>query len=103
MSLAARVPRPADWLAPLGGAGLMLLVLGPGIRGAAAAVLAAATALVVRLRAPAMAPPAARPVRVLDRLEVAPRVSVVLLETAGRRYLVSTGATVTPLPPEETP
>lgn len=103
MSLAARNPRPADWLAPLGGAALMLLVLGPGIRGAAAAVLAAATALVVRLRPQAMAPPAARPLRILDRLEVAPRVTVVLLETGGRRYLVGTGVTVTPLPLEETP
>jgi len=103
MSLTARLPHPVDLLAPLGGAALMLLVLGPGIRGAAAAVLAAATALVVRLRPPVTAPPAARPVRVLDRLEVAPRVTVVLLETGGRRYLVSTGATLTPLPLEDTP
>jgi hypothetical protein len=103
MSLAALVRRPADLLAPAGGAALMLLVLGPGIRGAAAAVLAAAAALAVRLRPPVMAPPAARPVRVLDRLEVAPRVTVVLLETGGRRYLVSTGASVTPLPLEDTP
>ncbi len=81
----------------------MLLVLGPGIRGAAAAVLAAAAALAVRLRPRVMTSPAASPVRVLDRLEVAPRVTVVLLETGGRRYLVTTGASVTPLPLEDTP
>ncbi len=103
MSLAALVRRPVDLLAPAGGAALMLLVLGPGIRGAAAAVLAAAAALAVRLRHRVMAPPLARPVRVLDRLEVAPRMTVVLLETGGRRYLVTTGASVTPLPLEDTP
>lgn len=103
MSLVTLVRRPADLLAPLGGAALMLLVLGPGIRGAAAAVLAAVAAVAVRLRAPALAPPAARALQVLERLDLAPRVTVALLETGGRRYLVTTGASVTPLPLEEPP
>lgn len=103
MSLAVLVRRPAELLAPLGGAALMLLVLGPGVRGAAAAVLAAAAALALRLRPRATAPTDARPVRVLDRLELGPRSTVALVETGGRRYLVTTGASVTPLPLEEQP
>jgi hypothetical protein len=99
MSMALLVRRPADLLVPLGGAALMLLVLGPGVRGAAAALLAAAAALAARLRPRATAPP--RPVRVIDRVDLGPRLTVALVETGGRRYLVATGASVTPLPLEE--
>jgi len=103
VSLPVLVRRPVDLLAPLGGAALMLLVLGPGVRGAAAAVLAAAAAVALRIRAPSGAEPSARPVQVLQRLELAPRVTIALVETCGRRYLVTAGASVTPLPLEESP
>lgn len=101
MSVALLVRRPADLLVPLGGAALMLLVLGPGVRGAAAALLAAAAALAARLRSRSVAPPSTRPVRVIDRVELGPRLTVALVEAGGRRYLVTTGASVTPLPLEE--
>ncbi|HVP62831.1 MAG TPA: flagellar biosynthetic protein FliO [Myxococcaceae bacterium] len=103
MSLAVVLRRPAELLAPLAGAALMLLVLGPNLRGGAAAVLAAAATLALRLRARLSAPAEPRPVRVLERLQLGPRLTVVLVETAGRRYLVTTGATVTPLPLEDGP
>lgn len=103
MSLALLLRRPAGLLAPLGGAVLMVLVLGPNIRGAAGAALAAAAAVAVRLRSRAADPAEVRPVRVLERVQLGPRLTLVLVETAGRRYLLTTGATVTPLPPEEGP
>jgi hypothetical protein len=103
MNLALLRRRPLELLAPLGGAALMLLVLGPTARGAAAAVLAAAAALALRLRPRAAAAAEACPVRVLERLHLGPRLTVVLVETSGRRYLVATGATVTPLPLEGGP
>jgi hypothetical protein len=100
--LALRLLRPAELLVPLGGAVLMLLVLGTNPRGAAGAVLAAVALLALRLRFVAdgarAEPP---PVLVLARLQVAPRVTVALVETAGRRYLLSSGASVTPLPIED--
>jgi hypothetical protein len=80
----------------------MFLVLGPTLRGAAGAVLAAAAALAVRLRSAADRPRAEPPpVRVLERLQLGSRVMLALVETGGRRYLISTGASVTPLPLEE--
>ena len=103
MSLAPFVRRPVELLAPLGSAMLVLLALGPGLRGAAGAVLAAAAAVAVRLLPRPAAATEARPIRVIDRLQLGPRLSVVLVETAGRRYLVTSGATVTPLPPEDRP
>ena len=102
MRLALRLLRPAELPIPLGGAVLMLLVLGPTLRGAAGAALAAAAVLAVRLRSAANGctaePP---PVRVLERLQLGPRVTLALVETGGRRYLVTAGASVTPLPLEE--
>ena len=93
---------PAELLLPLGGAVLMLLVLGPSLRGAAGALLAVAAVLAVRLRSTAgdaaSAPP---PIRVLERSQLGPRVTLALVETGGRRYLVVAGASVTPLPLEE--
>ncbi len=103
MSLAVLVRRPVELLAPLGGAALMLLVLGPNLRGGAAAVLAAAATLALRLRARGPAPAESRPLRVVERLQLGPRLTVVLVETAGRRYLITTGATVIPLPAEDRP
>jgi hypothetical protein len=103
MSLAVLVRRPVELLAPLGGAALMLGVLGPNLRGGAAAVLAAGVTLALRLRPRVSASDEPRPLRVVERLQLGPRLTVVLVETAGRRYLVTTGATVTPLPPEEPP
>lgn len=102
MSLAVRL-RPVELLAPLGGAALMLLVLGPTPRGAAAAVLAAAAALTTRLLPRDAGPSEPRPLRVVERLRIGPRTTLLLVETAGRRYLVGGGATVTPLPLEEGP
>ena len=102
MRLAHIALSPAELLVPLGGAVLMLLVLGTNPRGAAGAVLAAAALLAVRLRSVAdrttAEPP---PVLVLARLQFAPRVTLALLETGGRRYLLTAGASVTPLPLEE--
>jgi hypothetical protein len=92
----------AELLIPLGGAVLMLLVLGPNPRGAVGAALAAAALLAVRLRSVAAGtraePP---PVLVLARLQLAPRVTLALVETGGRRYLLTAGASLTPLPLEE--
>jgi hypothetical protein len=101
MSLAVLIRSPLELLAPFGGAALMLLVLGPNLRGGAAAVLAAAATLALRLGPRVSGPAEPRPLRVVERLQLGPRLTVVLLETAGRRYLVATGATVTPLPPED--
>ena len=101
MSLASLGRQPLALLPALGGALLMLGVLGPNLRGAAAALLAAAgaVAVTVRPRSPARAGPS--PLRVVERVQLGPRQAVVLVETGGRRYLVATGATVTSLPLEE--
>jgi flagellar biogenesis protein FliO len=100
--LALRLLRPAELLVPLGGAALMLLVLGLTLRGAAGVVLAAAAVLAVRLRSAADGPQAEPPpVRVLERLQLGSRVTLALVEIGGRRYLISAGASVTPLPLEE--
>jgi len=101
VSLAALVRGPLALLPALGGALLMLGVLGPNLRGAAAAVLAAAGAFALTIRSRASAPAVTAAVRVVERLQLGPRQTLVLVETAGRRYLVATGATVTSLPPEE--
>ena len=101
MNLAAFARGPLALLPPLGGALLMLGVLGPNLRGAAAALLAAAGALAVTLRSRVPVPVAAPAVRVVDRLQLGPRQTLVLVETAGRRYLVASGGTITALPPEE--
>jgi len=78
------------------GAGL-LLMLGPTLQGAAAALLCVggATALQLSARAPAPEPC----LRLVGRLRVAPRVELAVVETEGRRFLVASGATVTLLPP----
>lgn len=101
MSVATLARRPLVLLPALGGALLMLGVLGPNLRGAAAAVLAAAGAGAVSLRARAPAPADVPALRVVERVPLGPRQTLVLVEAAGRRYLVATGATVTPLPLEE--
>ena len=101
MSLAARLRSPG-LLVPLAGALLALGVLGPGLRGAAAAGLAAlAGTLALRAGSRPAGPGTPRALRVVDRLELGPRLFLVLVEVAGRRFLVTTGTTVTPLPLEE--
>jgi len=93
--------RPLALLVPVVGALLVLGVLGPNLRGAAAAALVAAGAGVLALRGHPAASPGPRPLRIVDRVDLGPRQLVALVETAGRRYLVTTGASVTLLPPEE--
>lgn len=100
MSPAAVARRPLALLLPLVGALLVLGVLGPNLRGGAAATLVAAGALLLGLRGHPAVPIGPRQLRIVDRLDLAPHQVVVLVETAGRRYLVTTGASVTPLPPE---
>ena len=101
MSLTALARGPLALLPAVGGALLMVGVLGPNLRGVAAAVLAAAGALVLTLRSRVSASAPSPAVRVVERLQLGPRQTLVLVETAGRRYLVATGATVTSLPLEE--
>jgi flagellar biogenesis protein FliO len=101
MSLAALARGPLALLPALGGALLMVGVLGLNVRGAAAAVLAAAGALALTIRSRASAPAVPRALQIVERLQLGPRQTLVLVETAGRRYLVATGATVTSLPLEE--
>lgn len=101
MSLAALVRGPLALLPALGGAVLMLGVLGPNLRGAAAAALACAGGLALALRSRGSAPVVLPVVRVLERVHLGPRQALVLVEAAGRRYLVATGASVTSLPLEE--
>ena len=101
MSLAAFARLPLALLPPLGGALLMVGVLGPNLRGAAAAVLAAVGAFALTIRSRVSVPAVPPAVRVVERLQLGPRQTLVLVETAGRRYLVASGATVTSLPPEE--
>ena len=101
MSPAALARRPLALLVPLVGAVLVLGVLGPNLRGASAAALVVAGAGVLALRGQPAARTGLQSLRVVDRMDLGPRHVVVLVETAGRRYLVTTGAAVTPLPPEE--
>jgi flagellar biogenesis protein FliO len=79
----------------------MLGVLGPNLRGAAAATLAGAGGVALALRSRLQAPRVVPAVHVLERIHLGPRQAIVLVETAGRRYLVATGATVTSLPLED--
>jgi len=79
----------------------MLGVLGPNLRGAAAATLAAAGGLAFFLRSRVASPVVPPAVRILERVQLGPSQTVVLVEAAGRRYLVATGASVTQLPLEE--
>lgn len=101
MSLAVFARRPLALLPVLGGALLMVGVLGPNLRGAAAALLAAAGGLALTIRSRVSDPALPPAVRVVERLHLGPRQTLVLVETAGRRYLVATGAAITSLPPEE--
>ena len=101
MSPPALARAPLALLPALGGALLMLGVLGPNLRGAAAATLAAAGGLALTLRSRGEAPAVLPAVRILERVQLGPRHTLVLVEAAGRRYLVATGATVTQLPLEE--
>ena len=87
----------------LGGALLMLGVLGPNPRGAAGAVLALAAPVALAVRSRATTPATAPALRVLERVPLGPRQVLVLVEAGGRRYLVATGATVTALPLEDPP
>jgi hypothetical protein len=81
---------------------LVLLVLGPSIRGWAAAGLVIGGVWAGQALAPWRSGTRAEPlVRVLATIQVAPRAQLALIETGGRRYLVSAGASVTSLPPEE--
>ena len=98
MNPPALVRGPLALLPALCGALLMVGLLGPNMRGAAAAVLAGAAGLVLTLRSRASAPAMPPAVRVVERLQLGPRQALVLVETAGRRYLVATGASVTSLP-----
>lgn len=100
MSLAALARGPLALAPALGGALLMLGVLGPNLRGAAAATLAGAGGLALALRSRIHPPGRVPAVQVLERIHLGPRQAIVLVETAGRRYLVATGATVTALPLE---
>jgi hypothetical protein len=93
--------RPLALLPPLVAALLVLAVLGPNLRGAAAALLVAAGAAVLGLRARPAALATPRQLEVIDRVPLGPRHALVLVEAAGRRYLVATGASVTALPLEE--
>lgn len=102
MSLPVLLRQPGELLAPVGAAALLLLVLGPNLRGAAGAALAAIALLAARLRS-RTAVPAVPPLRVLQRLQLGPRFTLALVETAGRRYLVTSGGAVTRLPLEEPP
>ncbi|HEY1905083.1 MAG TPA: flagellar biosynthetic protein FliO [Myxococcaceae bacterium] len=101
MNPASLARRPFAFLVPPVGALLVLGVLGPNVRGAAAAALVAAGAGVLAFRGHAAVQTGPRRLQILDRVELGPRQLVVLVETAGRRYLVTTGASVTLLPPEE--
>ena len=101
MSLAAFARRPLALLPAIGGALLLVGVLGPNLRGAAAAVLAAAGGFALTIRSRVSAPVLPPAVRVVERLRLGHRQTLVLVETAGRRYLVATGAAITSLPPEE--
>ena len=101
MNVVALARRPVALLPALGAALLMLGVLGPNLRGAAAAVLAAAAAVAVSVRPRTPAPAGPPPLQVVERVQLGPRQALVLVETGGRRYLVATGATVTSLPLEE--
>jgi flagellar biosynthesis protein FliO len=83
---------------------LVLLVLGPSIRGWAAAGLVLAGAWTAGALVPWRSGTRAEPLlRVLARIQVAPRAQLALIETGGRRYLVSAGASVTSLPPQDGP
>ena len=100
MSPAALARRPLALLFPLVGALLVLGALGPNLRGAAAATLVATGTLLLGLRGHPAVPVGPRQLRIVDRVDLGPRQAVVLVEAAGRRYLVTTGASVTLLPPE---
>ena len=67
MSPAALARAPLALLPALGGALLMLGVLGPNLRGAAAATLAAAGGLALTLRSRGEAPAVLPAVRILER------------------------------------
>ena len=101
MSPAVFARVPLALLPAVGGALLMVGVLGPNLRGAAAAVLAAVGAFALTIRSRVSAPAVPSAIRVVERLQLGPRQTLVLVETAGRRYLVGDGATVTSLPPED--
>jgi hypothetical protein len=100
VSRVALARHPLALLVPLVGALLVLGVLGPNLRGAAAAALVAAGAGVLAFRGHSPVPTGPRRLQILDRVDLGPRQLLVLVETAGRRYLVTTGASVTLLPPE---
>ena len=101
MSLAALARGSLALLPALGGALLMLGVLGPNLRGGAAATLAAAGGLALTFRSRGSAPTVLPVVKILERVQLGPRQSLALVEAAGRRYLVVTGAAITQLPLEE--
>jgi hypothetical protein len=98
---AALTRRPLALFFPFAGALLVLAVLGPNLRGAAAAALVGVGAGVLALRGRQTLPAGPRALQVIDRMDLGPRERVVLVETAGRRYLVTTGASVTLLPLED--
>lgn len=89
-------------LGALGAGLLVLLVLGPSMRGWAAAGLVVAGGWTAGTLAPWRSKTRTEPlVRVLARVQLAPRAQLALIETGGRRYLVSAGASVISLPPED--
>jgi hypothetical protein len=103
MNLPVLLRHSGELVAPLIAAGLLLAVLGPNLRGAAGAALAAAALLAARLRSRGAVAGAAPPLHVLQRVHLGPRLTLALVEASGRRYLVTSGGAVTALPLEEPP
>jgi len=103
VSLPVVLRHSGELLAPLAAAALLLLVLGPNVRGVAGAALAAAALLAARLRSRVSAPAPAPLLHVLQRVHLGPRLTLTLVEASGRRYLVTSGGAVTALPLEEPP
>ncbi|HEY1418402.1 MAG TPA: hypothetical protein VGF41_10865, partial [Myxococcaceae bacterium] len=81
MSRVALARHPLALLVPLVGALLVLGVLGPNLRGAAAAALVAAGAGVLAFRGHPGVQTGPRRLQILDRVELGPRQLVVLVET----------------------
>ena len=82
----------------LAAAAAVLVLIGPGLQGSAAALLCVAGAAAVHLSS--RSPPPEPCLRIVGRIRMAPRVELAVVEAHGRRFLVATGATVMLLPPE---
>lgn len=82
----------------LAAAAAVLVLIGPSLQGAAAALLCVAGAAALHLSS--RATPAEPCLRIVGHVRLAPRVELAVVEAEGRRFLVATGATVMLLPPE---